>query len=725
MRRFARIASALLLLAALAPSQQRERIGLVLSGGGARGCTHVGVLKVLEELRIPIHCVTGTSMGSIVGGFYAYGLSPEQLEDEMTRAGSRRPWSVLLQDESARRDRTFRRKEEDYALLVDFGLGLHDGELRLPKGLAQGQNLELELLSLSMHAHDLDSFDELPIPFRAIAVELRTGREVVLERGNLALAMRASMSLPGVFAPAVIDGVELLDGGLVDNVPIDQARALGATRLIVVDIGTPVDIEEAGSALAVSTQMVQILTQQNVDRSLASLGDGDVLLQPDLGDITSADFERAAESIEIGEAAARAVADRLARFSVPPDEYERYLRSQRRAPRTVIVRDVIVDNRSGLGDALIRERIRAQSGDVFDVERLREDLARIHGLGDFESLTFEVRDERNGEADIVVRATEKSWGPTYLKFGLALSSNLQGRSQFGIAGQINFRELNDLGGEWRSDVRIGDSTGVVSEFYQPLDAQNRVFLAPQVTASARESTGRAGTVALRLYSVGLDVGANVGNWGELRVGYRRIRGDVDLDFAVPTPGFDFDDGVMEARFTVDTLDDASYPRWGTRWIGIYDYGDDAFGGDASYQLLTVGGVGYATIDRTTFGAAALYETGLDETLPIYRVPSLGGFTRLSGLDSGAVNGQHVGFLALLVRHRLTGRHGEAFGFPVYVGATLEAGEAWDTRDAVWRTLRLAGSVFCSINTPLGPTSLAYGYSEGGESAVYLFVGQPF
>jgi NTE family protein len=708
------------------PAAGEVRIGLVLSGGGARGCAHVGVLQVLEELRVPVHCIAGTSMGSIVGGLYAYGLSPDQLAAEVVRTGDRRPWSVLLQDSSKRSARTFRRKQEDFELLVDVGLGLHDGELRMPKGLLQGQNLMLELLALTPRAHALRSFDELPLPYRAVAVALRTGEPVVLARGSLAEAMRASMSLPGIFAPAVVDGVELLDGGLVDNVPIAVARAMGATHVIVVDIGTPVEIDEVGSALDVSTQMVQILTQQNVDRSLATLEDGDVYIQPDLGDITSADFERADESIAIGAAAARAVAEQLRRHALAPEAYDRWRASQRRAvqpaPR---IRRVLLDNRSGLGDALLRGRLRARPGDRLDLERLRVDLERIHGLGDFESVTFTIRAIEPRSVDVIVHAVDKSWGPTYLKFGLGLTTDLEGTSAFELGVQVNVREINALGAEWRTTATVGDRSSVLSEFYQPLTPDGRLFFAPRVSASNDEAASSIGTVDFRLHAIGVDLGCNIGSWGELRVGYSRLWGDVDPDFVIATQGFDFDDGVLEAQCIADTLDDASYPRSGVRTGLAYLYGDDAFGGEVEYQKLSGSGVGYTSVGRTTFGLGVAYETALAGTLPIYRTPALGGFSRLSGYDDNTVNGQHTGFVGVLVRHRLAGRHGDSFDFPVYVGATLETGNGWATRDDVWRRLRLAGSVFVSVNTPLGPCYLAYGQGEGGARSAYLYVGQPF
>lgn len=708
------------------PLGEEPRIGLVLSGGGARGCAHVGVLKVLEELRIPIWCVAGTSMGSIVGGFYAYGLSPERLEQEMTRAGNRRSWALLLQDQPVRTERTFRRKQEEFEFLVDVGLGYRDGGFRLPKGLVQGQNLELELLALTVGAHDLTSFDLLPIPFRAVAVELRTGKRVVLHAGNLAMAMRASMSLPGIFAPAVLDGSELLDGGLVDNVPVDLARAMGATRLIVVDIGTPVAIEEANSALAVSSQMVQILGQQNVDRSLATLGPDDVFIQPELGDITSSDFERAAESIRIGEAAARAAADRLRELSVDEASYARFLSRQRRVAAPVTVRAVRIENRSGLGEALIRSRVHVEPGRVLELAALREDIDRLYGLGDFESVTFELLPVAHGQHDLLLHVTAKSWGPTYIKFALALESNLEGRSSFGLGTQVNVRELNDLGAEWRSALRIGDMTALASEFYQPVVPSGTLFVAPRIEASRQEAVVSAGAVLEgRFYAAGLDVGATLGQWGELRVGVTRLTGDIDVSTLLLNTGLDIDDGVLESKLVVDTLDDAGFPGSGVRAAATWTGGFPSLGADGEYQQLSTAGVGYVTWGATTFGLGALFESALADPVPIFRTSSLGGFTRLSGLERASLGGQHAGLVGLLVRHRVAGRASDAFGFPLYVGATFETGNVWDERDDVFRTLRLSGSLFAALNTPIGPTYLAYGYAEGGEHSFYLFVGQVF
>lgn len=717
------------LLAGLAFAQsavEPERIGLVLSGGGARGCAHVGVLKVLEELRIPIHCIAGTSMGSIVGGLYAYGLPPERLEEELTRAGDRRPWSVLLQDQPDRAVRSFRRKQEDFEYLVDFGLGWKDGAFRLPKGLVQGQNLELELTAFTVGAHDLASFDLLPIPFRAVAVELRTGKQVVMDRGNLASAMRASMSLPGVFAPAIVDGVELLDGGLVDNVPIDVARAMGATRVIVVDIGTPLRDEDAASTIAVTTQMIAILTQQNVDRSIARVAAGDVFVQPDLGDISSSDFLRADEAIRIGEAAARAVADRLRPLGVDEATYARFRAVQRRVGQPVTIRELRFENHSAFADDVILARLRVQPGRVLDVEQLREDIDALYGLGDFERITYELRKAPGGLHDLVLQVAEKSWGPAFVRFGLSLTSNLEGRSDFSVGTQINVREINSLGAEWRTSASVGESSRLDSEFYQPLEATRTLFVAPRVAATRREIVASGAAVfEVRAYAVGLDVGAALGACSELRLGVTRVTGDIDVDFVLPIGGLDFDDGLVQAQWVADTFDEADFPTRGVRagigWQGGYD----GLGADQEYQKLSLAGSGYVTVDRTTVGLGAIVDTELEGSLPLYQLPGLGGFTRLSGLDPGTLGGRHAGLIALLMRYRVAGRQADAFGFPFYLGGSFEAGQAGDDREDVLRHRRLAGSLFAAVNTPLGPTYLAYGYAEGGEQSFYLFVGQVF
>jgi len=723
--------AAITLLSMAAPGQERPRIGLVLSGGGARGIAHIGVLQVLEELRIPVDVVVGTSMGAVVGGGFAYGYTADELEEEVTRAGARRSWDELLRDAPPRNEQSYRRKQEQRDFLIDFGLGYRDGEFRLPKGILQGQNLELELLQLLPMAHKMESFDQLSLPFRAVAVDL-VGKEVVLEQGNLATALRASMSLPAIFAPAEVDGKLVLDGGLVRNVPIEIARRMGIDHAIVIDIGTPLQASDVESALDVSTQMLAILTQQNVDRSIAALRPGDLLLRPDLGDISSGDFERAVELVALGKQAAHEVADKLARFSVSEQEYAAWRAAHRPPEGQLRVREIGIDNESGLADAVIERALRLRRGEVLDINKLRLHIERLFGRGDFESLRFEIRPVgQSGECDVIIHARHKSWGPTYLRMGLALDSNLKGESAFALALQINRHELNELGAEWRTTGIVGETTGIRTELFQPLTTDYDWFVAStgelsSFDVSVYDQQSSLGRFDVRSAQASASIGRLLGTWGEARLSFVRLTGDLDVDIAAPgTSGFDFEDGYLDARFEIDTFDSPFYPTSGFLIAADYALGREEFGGDFDYEQARGAAAVVGSIGRTAFIGFGRMQVGISDTVPLYRTGSVGGFLQLSGLDRGSLTGANLGVFGALVRHRLAGANTSSFGFPVYVGASLETGNVWQERSEMFEDLLLGGSIYVSAGTPLGPAYLAYGMLEGGNDSIYLFLGQIF
>ncbi len=309
---------------------ERPRIGLVLSGGGARGAAHIGVLKVLEQLRVPVDAIAGTSMGAVVGGLYASGLSAAEIEKVMTSID----WQDAFRDRPPREDLTLRRKQEDESFLVKFPLGLHDGHIVLPRGLIQGQKLTEELRALTLPVALIQNFDELPTRFRAVATDLETGDIVIMASGDLTSAMRASLSAPGVFAPVEREGHLLVDGGIADNVPIDIARAMGVDLVIVVDVGSPLlPRAKLTSAPVISAQMLAILIRHNAEAQLATLKPQDILIQPELGEASPFDFGILARVIGVGEAAARARAGQLAALSVNEADMQRYV-AQRAVPRS-------------------------------------------------------------------------------------------------------------------------------------------------------------------------------------------------------------------------------------------------------------------------------------------------------------------------------------------------------------------------------------------------------
>jgi NTE family protein len=335
------------------------RICLVLSGGGARGAAHIGVIKVLEELRVPIHCITGTSMGSLVGGAYASGMSVAEME----RIVGEITTDLLFKEKPPRQDTSIRRKADDKTILFSPELGVRDGGLLLPKGIVSGVQLEAVLRRLA-NAKGYRRFDELPIPYRAVATDLVTGKAVIFSEGELALVMRASMSVPGAVAAAEFDGKILVDGGLTNNLPIDAARAMGADIVIAVNLGTPLLArEELGSILGATGQMINILTEQNVRASLAMLGPRDILVLPELGDFSAADFDHLPKTIPIGEAAVRKVADRLAPYALPPEQYAA-LRSRQQVVSPLDMRpvdEIRFENLARVNPEVARENARHPS----------------------------------------------------------------------------------------------------------------------------------------------------------------------------------------------------------------------------------------------------------------------------------------------------------------------------------------------------------------------------
>jgi NTE family protein len=700
----------------------------VLSGGGARGSAHVGVLKVLEELRIPVHAIAGTSMGAIVGGLYAYGLSVDDLRELMVREHTTRDWLHLLSDGVDRSDRTIRRKQEDRRFLSGLRFGISNGELTTAKGLIEGQNLETELAWLTRLAHHLESFDELRIPFRCTAVDLSDGKLVVFERGNLSQAMRASMSLPMVFSPARIDGREYIDGGLADNVPIGVARKMGVDALIVVDIGTPVSKGEIATMFGVTSRMVEILGQQNIDLSLATIGPKDVLVQPDLGNITSASFDRTAEGITIGEAAARKLADKLAVFSVSEAEYQQFLARQRRQPAPPpMLRRVTQREANGEGDDLVQARTTVASGQLLDEEPLREDLLRIHRMDLFQRVSFDVTPNKEGTADLDVVASPREWGSDYLRFAIGLETDFAKETEFEISAQHTARRLNGRDAELRSDLRLGSTNLLGTEFYQPIDALGRFFVAARANASIRsvdiyQQGDLVAESAVSRAVTGFDAGIDLGTWGELRVGYERNWGDVDFGLAsIPVTDFGFTDAALRARLDIDTLDNVWFPASGHRLQVDWRSAFEELGGSAEYDRLDVIAVKPVEIGTVAVLGTLRMTTTLDGAVQVQDEPTIGGFLNLSGLPRYFDRGQQMGVVTIVVRHALTPRK-LRFGLPLYIGGSIEFGNVWDQRSDLFQKNLVSGSAFLGADTPVGPLYVGCGFAEGEGAAAFLYLG---
>ncbi len=705
----------------------RPRVGLVLSGGGARGAAHIGVLHVLEDLRVPIDYIAGTSMGSIIGGLYAAGMTPDEIEDTLNAMD----WVNIFDDRPARETRSFRRKRDDDLYLVKSKPGFNEGRVELPLGAIQGQKFDLALRALTLPVSEIQDFDDLHIPFRAVATDIANGEEVVLGSGDLAQAMRASMAVPGAFAPTRMDGRLLVDGGIANNLPISVVREMGADVVIAVDISTPfLPTEDIRNVLGIAEQLTSILTRKNAEQQLATLTDDDVLLIPQLGDIGTGDFQRAGEAVPTGRAAALEARQTLARLSLDPGAYSRHVaqRMPRLGREPPVIEYVRVDNQSRVGNALILERMNIPLGEPLDRARLEADITAIYGLDLFEIVSYRLEEE-DGRTGVIVEARERTWGPNYLQFGLALSSDSRGENSWNLGVGYLRTAINPLGGELRSALQLGAEPLLGGEWFQPLDARSLWFVNPRFRLGRRFITEFSADASERLAdyrvdSLQLDVstGREFASFGEARVGYRLESGDVTVETAGSAlPDDTFTDGRIYLRLAADRLDNPNWPTRGQIASLQYAAARTGLGGDSNFDQVTAGYNHFTNFGQNTVGFLSQLNVTVDGEAPLQSRFRVGGFLRLSGFAEDSLSGQHTGSVALLAYRAYK-------PLPVlswYLGASLEYGGVWDDRDDIFRDGFAAGSLFLGSDTPIGPLYLGYGQAERGNRSIFVFLGKPF
>lgn len=709
----------------------RPRIGLVLGGGGARGAAHIGVLRELERLQVPVDAIAGTSMGAIVGGLYATGKTPAELEEIVATLD----WADSFKDKPPRRDLPYRRKQDDAAFPIQFELGVREGKLRLPRGLIQGQKLAHILRELTEDTAGITDFDKLPIPFHAVASNLASGEAYVMRSGDLAEALRASMSAPGIFAPVVFDGRTLVDGGLVGNVPVETIRDMGVDIVIAVDVEFPLyPPDELNSALDVTAQMLTILIRKETRRQLQDLGDDDILIRPELGLFGSTNFAEIRNVIEPGATAALREENRLRELSLDDGAWSEHLQARAAriatgstTPRLAFVR---VQDGGPLSSRVLEARLETEPGDLLDPAALAADAANLYGLNLYEQVDYRIVREQ-GETGVEFLARPKSWGPNYLRFGVALEDDFEGTTSFNLSARLTRAGMNGLGAEWRTDAQIGTEPLLESEFYQPLSYDSLYFIAPRVLLRQRNLRTFAGDERVARYRLseaeaGLDAGRELGRWGEFRVGVFRGVGSADLKVGDPAlPDFDFDSGGFFANFAIDTLDDAQVPLDGTRLNLRWELLRPGAGADAEFDTVSAEYLAARTWGRHTLQFGLDYATTIETDSQVQNFFPLGGFLRLSGLARGEISGPHAG-LARLVWYRRSGETGGGvFNVPLYVGASLEAGNVWQERSAITTgEVIVNGSIFIGLDTYFGPLYLAAGFAEQGASNFYLSLGQP-
>jgi NTE family protein len=716
----------------------RPRICLVLSGGGARGMAHIGVLKVLEDLKIPVDCIAGTSMGAIVGGLYASGMTARAIDATMRSVD----WQEAFHDAPPRRDLAFRRKQDDRNFLVKLPLGLKHGKILLPKGFIQGQKLQETLRQLTLPFNNSTDFDLLPTPFRAVATDLETGNAVLMDKGDLAIAMRASMSAPGVFAPVELNGRLLVDGGLAENLPINVARAMHADILIVSDVSFPLQ-PRAGldSALSISNQMLAILVRKDSDIQRATLTAQDILIEPDLGSATATEFTAPNSFIARGEEAARRTLAKLEALGVGDQAYKDYLaRRATREPGLPPIQFVRVDEQSKRYEKTILAEMQPLVGRPLDADQVGKRITELYGLGNFETLDYSLVEQGPGagageESGLEVRARRKSWGPNYLRFGLNLEDDFQGNSRYNAAARFVITEINELGAELLTDVQIGSDPKIVGEFYQPLDASRTWFVAPSARVEARDLAIYTKDLEVadfrdREVEGDIDIGRNLGNWGEIRAGLHRTNGLTHVRFG--DPGLveqQYNNGELFFKFSYDRLDNVHFPRDGQTFSLQWDANRTDLGADIASDKVQADWLMARSNGRNTlllWTSAGSTLDGAYKSIDLPEFYSLGGFFNLSGLAPQSLIGPHYA-IARAIYFRKIGRGGEGFfEFPAYIGMSLELGNTWEHRgDISYASARKDASLFLAFDTFLGPVYLGSGYDTGGTAAFYLFLGRTF
>ncbi|MFJ2529145.1 patatin-like phospholipase family protein [Pseudomonas helmanticensis] len=711
-----------------ASEASRPKVGLVLSGGAARGLAHIGVLKALEEQGIKIDAIAGTSMGAVVGGLYASGYKIDELE----KLALNIDWQAALSDAPPREDVPFRRKQDDRDFLVKQKLSFRDdGSLGLPLGVIQGQNLALLLESLLAHTSDTRDFDKLPIPFRAVATDIANGEKVVFRKGHLPQVIRASMSIPAVFAPVELDGRLLVDGGMTDNIPLDVAREMGVDVAIVVDIGTPLrNRKQLTTVVDVLNQSITLMTRSNSEEQLAALKPSDVLIQPALAAFGVTDFGKAQEMIDAGYRATRILDARLAQLK--PDESQDAELNAARSPgqRTPIITAIRVENDSKVDDDVIRYYIRQHIGEPLDLGRLHSDMGTLYGLDYFEQVQYRVV-HKGEDHTLVISARGKRSGTDYLRVGLNLSDDMRGDSAFNLGASYRINGINRLGAEWLTRAQIGDKQELYTEFYQPLDVGSRYFVAPYASFEAQNveavlDNDPIAQYRVERYGFGLNFGRQIGNNGEVRFGVGEAWGKADVRIGdQDLPSENFNEGFYALKYSYDSLDNVYFPHEGKDVSLTLMQFEPGLGSDTRYRQWDL------KIDKAmsrgpdTLILGGRYGRTLNDANVVTSSFLLGGARQLSGFREDAISGQNISLMRAVYYRRLTPRSYLPLDFPLYAGASLERGRAWNNDNEFDSGYINAASVFIGFDTPLGPLNFSYGLNDANEQAVYLNLGQTF
>ncbi len=708
-------------LTALPAVAQPERTALVLGGGGARGAAHIGVIEVLEQEHIPIDCVVGTSMGGLVAGSYAAGLSPAMMRAKLAEAD----WTDMFLDLADYSQLSYRQKRISRRYLTGAQVGLSERGLQIQPGVVAGEKIKLFFNQLVDEDLGERSIEELPIPLAIVATDIGNGERVVFREGSLTQAMRASMSVPGLMAPVEYQGRKLVDGGLVDNLPIQVARDLcQADRVIAVNVGSPLKApEEIGSLLSVSAQMIGILTKQNVERSLSSLTGADIYIAPELGDIKATDFARYEAAAETGSLAARQQLTYLRKLAVSPEAYARWQAARHSPAREpVIIDEIRIAPTKRAHPDYVARHIRQQPNQLLDRAALEQDLLRTYGDGFYSNVDYRVvREAEQNALEILVR--EKDWGADYLTFGFTIDNEYRRGANFNFRGAYRNTWINRYGGEFFAALDVGGTPSFELNFYQPLVPSQRFFAEP-LYARRRDSIGiyvsgnEIAEYTLDTSYYEFSVGKNLGVYGKSTFGWRdyHMRGRADIS-AFEIPDIDKEYGGLIFELNLDRRNRLYFPSHG--WRADVSFFDSH---EQGYKKLSVDLGGVYKLNDVVFGARAAHITALNSELPVYDAVMLGGFLNMSGYARNQLLGDDA-FYTHLRAERIIGRMPLGLNGDMRLGLGFEAARLEQvyilSAEQGWLD---SAVIYLGGETPLGPLYLGYGFTFSGDYNLYLQLG---
>jgi NTE family protein len=708
------------------PGSTRPRIGLALGGGGARGIAHVAVIKELERLGVPIDCIAGTSMGSLIGGLYASGMTIDDIEKLVTSLD----WAATFNDSLTRPERSFRRKRDDDLSLLSAKPGIGKGGLKLAPGLLSGEKVILLLQRLTSPVARVGEFDRLPVPFRAVATDMNTGEAVVLADGNLAEAMRASMSIPGLFRPMKIGDKILVDGGIANQVPVDVVHAMGADIVIAVDVGTPLlVVDDSASILTYADQLSSFLTVSNTKRTIEALGPRDILVQPDMGDLVrTADFTKSADALRIGNEAMATLGPKLAPLARPAVAKDSEQNSAspvrtRTLPRIDFVR---LDNRSQYADAVLLHKLDIRLGQTLDIDQVETGIERVYGLNTLDTITYDIVEE-NGRTGLVVHVKPQTYGPDYLETGLSVFSDFRGDFLVNLRLGVLRTPINANGGELRLLGQIGSEPGLSAELYQPLGISSRYFVGakasyetPQLNIFTDNGLREA---EYELPSGGVEAyaGREFGNYGALTVNVRRRHGSANRLVGSPElPEIDYDQGEIGWTLAFDRLDSFQIPRDGTYAAFGQVLSRKALGADENFVQLNVDVISARAIGAHSAYFGVRYHDTTSGIAPLPSLFRLGGVTRLPGYRPNERFTPNYALAFVGYTYEL----GRVLNRPSILGGTLEYARLWGESDLIGPREREAhASVYYGFDSWLGRFLFGYGLRQGGEGTFFIELGR--